>query len=276
VNTSSTPVVQPGRARVEVVNELSRSGVEGSLNKSSMADQAWTVGDQVIQGSVAVFVLMKISRASLAWGYGRFVFNYLDLPRIKGLQFAKHLGSGYEGGFGLRPSLDRQGLFLVFEGDQAAREFVQNSPLLAKYKRHCAEFFSVFLKPYAVKGTWSGFGFVPTQIEPPKDQPIATLTRASIRLSKANAFWRDAKPAHDAMAVARGCLLAAGVGEAPILRQATFTMWENVAAMHDYARTGAHMAAIKTSYGNQYFSESMFVRFLAEDPMGTYKGVRYG
>jgi hypothetical protein len=276
VNSSSTPVIEPGRAKVDVVNELSRSGVEGSLNKKSMADQAWIVGDQVTQGSVAVFVLAKLARSSLFWGYGRFAFNYLDLPRIAGLQFAKHLGSGYEGGFGLRPSLDRQGFFLVFESEQAARSFVQVSPLLEKYRRHCAELFTVFLKPYAVKGSWSGFGFTPTQIEPPKNQPIATLTRASIKISKANAFWRDAKPAHDAMADATGCLLAAGVGEAPFLRQATFTMWENVVAMNQYARTGAHMAAIKTSYGQQYFSESMFVRFIAQEPQGVYKGVSYG
>jgi hypothetical protein len=276
VNSSSTPVIQPDRAKVEVVNELSRSGVEGSLNKSSMAEQAWTVGDKVTQGSVAVFVLMKIARASLLWGYGRFAWNYLDIPRIEGLQFGKHLGSGYEGGFSLRPSVDRQGLFLVFETEQAAQSFVDTSEFLAKYRRHCAEFFTVYLRPYAVKGSWSGFGFAPTQVEPSKDQPMATLTRASIRFSKARSFWRNAKPAHDAMVNAPGCLLAAGVGEAPLLRQATFTMWQNVAAMHAYARTGAHMAAIKTSYGNQYFSESMFVRFIAQDPQGVYKGVRYG
>jgi hypothetical protein len=268
--------MQSDRAKVDAVNELSRSDVEGSLNKKSMEEQPWTVGDQVTSGSVAVFVLMKIARASLVWGYGRFAFNYLDLPRIPGVQFAKHLGSGHEGGFGLRPSLDRQGLFLMFDSEQAATAFVKTSPLLEKYRRHCAELFTVYLKPYAVKGKWSGFAFAPTQVEPPIDQPIATLTRASIRLAKANSFWRDAKPAHDAMANAQGCLLAAGVGEAPFLRQATFTMWENVAAMHNYARTGAHMAAIKKSYGNQYFSESMFVRFIAQDPRGVYKGVRFG
>ncbi len=276
MNSSSTPVLQPDRAKVNVVNELSRSGGEGYEPSLTMTNQVWTVGDQVKQGSVAVFVLMQVAPRHLLWGYGRFAFNYLDIPRIAGLQFAKHLGSGHEGGFGLRPSVDRQGLFLIFDTFSHAEQFVESSVFLSSYRKRCIELFTVYLNPYAIKGTWSGFHLSPTQLEPAADQPIATLTRASIRLRKAPAFWRDAKPAHDAIAHAQGCLLASGVGEAPFLRQATFTMWENLAAMNAYARAGAHMAAIKTSYGNHYFSESMFVRFTAQNPSGVYKGVRYG
>jgi hypothetical protein len=69
-----------------------------------------------------------------------------------------------------------------------------------------------------------------------------------------------------------GCLISAGVGEAPILRQATFTIWESQAAMDAYARSGAHLAAIKSAMQGQYFSESMFVRFQPFDATGTWKG----
>ena len=65
---------------------------------------------------------------------------------------------------------------------------------------------------------------------------------------------------------------SAGVGEAPILRQATFTIWESQAAMDSYARSGAHLAAIKAAMQGNYFSESMFVRFQPFDAEGTWKG----
>ena len=71
---------------------------------------------------------------------------------------------------------------------------------------------------------------------------------------------------------ADGCLLAVGLGEAPIFRQATFSLWESTDAMNRYARTGAHMEAIQAALQGQHFSESMFVRFRPITPTGVWKG----
>jgi spheroidene monooxygenase len=90
---------------------------------------------------------------------------------------------------------------------------------------------------------------------------VAALTRASIRPRHAAAFWRHAPPSEAALAQAAGCRLAVGLGEAPLLRQATFSLWDNAAAMDAYARSGAHQAAIRAAHGGGYFSESMFVRY---------------
>jgi spheroidene monooxygenase len=59
---------------------------------------------------------------------------------------------------------------------------------------------------------------------------------------------------------AEGCLVAMGLGEAPLLRQCTFSIWRNTEAMDAYARSGAHSKAIAATYRNGFFSESMFVR----------------
>ena len=90
---------------------------------------------------------------------------------------------------------------------------------------------------------------------------MAALTRASIRLRHAARFWRHAPATHDGIARAEGCRLAVGLGEAPLLRQATFSLWDNAQAMDAYARSGAHLAAIQGAYRQGWFSESMFVRF---------------
>ncbi len=236
---------------------------------------SWRTTQTPQSGEVAVVMLAQLKQRSLPWGYGRFALNHVTFRSMAGLTFAKMLGSGHEGGFGLRPSFDRQALFLVFENDRLAKEALQHH-LINQYRESSLEFFTVLLDPYACKGSWSGTQLTPTQPIPAAESPIAALTRASIRTSQLAAFWQDAKPAHADMDRAKGCLLAAGVGELPVVRQATFTLWENLEAMNQYARTGAHQTAIARSHQRDYFTESMFVRFCAREAQGNYKGRRYG
>lgn len=136
------------------------------------------------------------------------------------------------------------------------------------------------LAAYWAKGSWSGFS-IPTSNRteslplPGIDHRIATLTRASIRPHKAAAFWRDAHPAHQQIDSADGVELACGIGEAPIFRQATLTIWKNDEALQAYARQGAHAAAIRNFYAKDYSSESMFVRFRVLSLQGRYNGRSY-
>jgi spheroidene monooxygenase len=69
--------------------------------------------------------------------------------------------------------------------------------------------------------------------------------------------------------------LAVGLGEAPLLRQATFTIWDSVADMNAYARTGAHLQAIQSAAKHGYFSESMFARFVPLQVQGQWQGNSY-
>jgi heme-degrading monooxygenase HmoA len=65
------------------------------------------------------------------------------------------------------------------------------------------------------------------------------------------------------------------LGEAPFLRQATFSVWDDVAAMDAYARSGAHLDAIRAAQHKHYFSESLFARFVVLGMRGTWKGRTY-
>jgi heme-degrading monooxygenase HmoA len=69
--------------------------------------------------------------------------------------------------------------------------------------------------------------------------------------------------------------LAVGLGEAPFVRQATFTIWDSVADMNAYARSGAHLEAIQEAAQNDYFSESMFARFVPLQVQGQWHGKVY-
>jgi hypothetical protein len=194
---------------------------------------------------------------------------------------AKVLGSGREGGFGLAPSATRQGLFCVLDGQDRAAEFLAHSAIVDTYRRHAREFCSVLLRPTSSRGTWDGLSLtVATAVAPsdPPDatRPVAALTRASIKAARAWDFWRMAPAAQRSLDHAEGCRLSVGLGEAPLLRQATFSIWDSTAAMAAYARQGAHQAAIQASMRGQHFSESMFVRFDVIQIRGQWKGLHHG
>lgn len=247
----------------QVAGGTDRPSVEGAMPAIPQVDH------------VAVLLLLELAPGALAWGWSRVVMGALPLRRIPGLVFAKALGSGHRGGFGLRPGLRRQGLFALFDGERHADAFLADSPLLQAYRTHASELCVAKLRATASRGTWSGQGMAVTAA-PVATGPVAALTRASIRPHKALAFWRNSPPAEAALEQAQGCLLAMGLGEAPLLRQATFSVWESQAAMDAYARSGAHLAAIRAAYGQHHFSESMFVRFQLLQLSGCWKGRHHG
>lgn len=228
-----------------------------------------------VGGEVVVLALADIAPSSRLWGYMRFVLARFAMRRVPGLRFFKVLGSGHEGGFGLKPSASRQGLLAVFDHPAQAQAFLQ-SPVLGAYRERSNEFLTAVLQAYSSRGRWAAREFATPRGGPPADGPIAALTRASIRAGRAHRFWRHAPPSEVALQGVPGCRLAVGLGEAPLLRQCTFSLWDDEAAMNAYARSGAHLQAIRSSVEGGFFSESMFTRFVPMAVQGTWKGRAYG
>ena len=258
-------------------------------------------------GEVAVVVLAQMAPGARSWGWWRIVRGPGALRREPGLRFAKVLGSGHEGGFGLRPSASRLGLFLLFDGEASARGFIDRSAHLQAWRRHACECCVALLRTTSARGQWDGHVLEVAPPSPEGDSPerqspvshadavssgnrnyngngnaglapgaVAVLTRASIRPSRIFAFWRHAPPSEAALARSPGCRLAVGRGEAPLLRQATFSVWDSVADMQAYARGAAHGEAARAAYSGSCFSESLFARFVPLALQGQWKGRAYG
>ncbi len=222
-------------------------------------------------GPVVLVALIDFEQAGRLWGWSRIVMRERALSGIPGLRFAKVLGSGHEGGFGLRPSASVQGLFCVFETDAHADHFQGVGGGLEPWRQRAREWCTVRLRAYSSRGSWSASPLA-TSAAAPTSGPVASLTRASIRPDRAAAFWRMQPAAERSLERARGVRLAVGLGEAPLLRQATFSIWNDVASMDAYARSGAHQEAIVAAARGKFFSESMFVRFTLCEVQGTWKG----
>jgi hypothetical protein len=237
------------------------------------SDAAGANGD--VARDVVVMAAFDIDPAWRLWGWSRLVRGQSGLRGAAGLRFAKVLGSGVEGGFGLKPSASILGLFCVFQDAASADAFTANDGLMRRWQDRSRESFCVKMQVYSCRGSWAGNRLAVTAT-PPQAGPVVSLTRASIKPSRAAAFWRMQPPAERSLERATGCRLAIGVGEAPLLRQATFTVWDDVAAMDRYARSGAHQEAIVAAARGGFFSESMFVRFAPYEIHGQWKGSSIG
>lgn len=225
--------------------------------------------------TVALLLFARFPARAVPWGLSRLVLGARALGEVPGLRFARVLGSGRDGGFGLAPGFDHQGLICFFDREDSARAFASDAPVIRAYRDHARESLCALLRASSCRGSWGGAALAVTA-PPQADVPMAALTRASIRLRHAARFWRHAPATHDGIARAEGCRLAVGLGEAPLLRQATFSLWDNAQAMDAYARSGAHLAAIQGAYRQGWFSESMFVRFAPIEIVGEWHGKRYG
>ena len=229
---------------------------------------------------VVVVLLVDYLRAQQAWGWMRLVQGAAALKDTPGLVFSKVMGSGHEGGFVLRPSATHQGLICIFKDADHADRFMQG-PVVKSYSDRAKSIYVCSLAVTSSRGQWDGRSWEMTSrhsLGSYEDRDtsglgMAALTRASIRPAKAVAFWRYAPAAQKDLQQAPGCQLAMGLGEAPLVRQCTFSLWKNTESMLNYAHTGAHEQAIQAAYKNEFFSESMFVRMRVLNSFGQWAGV---
>lgn len=208
------------------------------------------------------------------WGLTQMGTSPRLLQKLPGLRFFQLLGSGAANGFGFLPNLDRYGLLAVWETEAAATAFFEEHPLWASYEQRSRETWRAALVPLRSHGLWDGsnpFDYEEVSAEGPG--PVAVLTRASIRLRRAPRFWRYVEPTSRAVVGADGLRLAIGLGELPLVRQATFSVWDSVAAMQHYAyRDTQHREVIQLTRREGWYSEELFARFRVLSSQGTVDG----
>jgi hypothetical protein len=233
---------------------------------------------------VVVVVLVDFLRKHQGWGWLRLVAGATPYKDVPGLTMVKVMGSGHGGGFSLRPSATHQGPICTFSHLDLAQKFLE-SPAVQAYRERARECWTGVLTVQSARGHWDKQIWQASSSEAMGDQgqaqasmpaqpagPFAVLTRASIIPTKAMAFWRYAPAAQADLDKSPGCLLAMGLGEAPLVRQCTFSLWQDTAAMLNYARQGAHQVASAAAYKHQFFSESLFVRMQVLQMAGVWQG----
>ncbi|MGB9377186.1 MAG: monooxygenase [Mycobacteriales bacterium] len=184
------------------------------------------------------------------------------LRRAAGLRFAKLLGTGDGRTFTVRDSdLTRWALLSTWTGPTAADGF-ERSAVARHWRRIAVERWRCDLVPLSSRGQWSRrepFGS-PTTAR--WAGPVAALTRARLVPSRAMTFWRAVPPVSADLRGRPGLRTAIGIGEAPIGVQGTFSVWDDAAALRDFAYDRpAHAAAIRQTAEKRWYGEELFARF---------------
>ena len=185
------------------------------------------------------------------------------LRGVPGLRFAKLMGSGRGIGFTLAPDWERYALLAVWEDEEDARRFIDSSPLMRRYRKGARSVSVTILRTLAAHGAWNGTNpFLPSSTARWHEGPIGVLTRATIRTSRLRAFWGEVAPVSRELAEAHGLLFSIGIGEAPLVRQATFSIWSDAEAIKAFAYRGAeHRTVIGRTRNEGWYAEELFARF---------------
>jgi hypothetical protein len=195
------------------------------------------------------------------------------LRRTGGLLFWRLLGTGRGRAMSLGADLRRWALFAVWRGEHDLEEFLAASPIAARWRTEAAECWQVRLAPTSSHGSWSGcdpFGSLRAR---DGDGPVAVLTRASIRVRRLVRFYRSVPPVDDLLRRQDGCLASVGMGEWPLARQATFSLWRDREAVRAFAYRGeAHRQVIERVRAHDWYAEELFARFTPYASDGTWDG----
>jgi len=223
---------------------------------------------------LTTLTLFGIKEGHLRWGLAQMGTSGPKLAKVPGLLFYKLLGSGHDRGFSIKPNFYRYGLISTWESEEAADDFFQNSDLMKEYDQHTFERWTCYMHPLQCHGKWDKQEpFSPAATINYSSGPIAVLTRASINLKALPNFWRFVPQSSKALDEADGLICSIGLGELPLVRQATFSMWDSAEAMKNYAyRNPKHQEVIKRTRSENWYSEELFARFIVTKTEGTWNG----
>jgi len=219
--------------------------------------------------------LFRYPSSQILWALSQMQRAHPALRQAPGLKFYKLMGSGGNGGFGLWPNWHVFALLGVWDSLDAFRAFQTENSFALDAGARVTEQFTTFLSPLKTHGFWNGenpFALLPEQ-PIPNDVPIAVLTRARIRLTRLREFLRHVPGASASLGSQKDLLLSIGVGEVPLIYQATFSVWRNLEAVKQYAyQNPAHGEVVRKTRDRNWYSEEMFTRFRVEGLEGNWGG----
>jgi len=221
----------------------------------------------MINSDVTVIYFWKIKPSKVGFALLRMALDRGELRRIKGVHFAKMLGTGKGETFTPRDAdANRWGALIVIDG--ANLEMLDNSKLINSWRANSISEVRYLLDPISSHGLWAKvnpFAYASTQT----DGEVIAITRARIKWFQNFRFWRAVPQVTQSLHSSPGLLNTIGIGEAPIGLQGTFSHWKTGADLRNFAYKGAaHQVVIAATERHQWYAEELFARFAVRDIRG--------
>lgn len=235
--------------------------------------------------------------ASRLWVLAQMALARLPGVRPPRAEFWKLCGTGTGEGFTPRPNWQVWGIVAVWPDEATARQAVTAAPVYRRWRARAAEMWTILLCPVSARGKWSGrnplrpVGDADAPANAPFERdadraadgaadrgnrnggPLAALTRASLRPSRALRFWARVPDISAMIGSDPSVMFKIGLGEMPLLHQITFSIWPDAAAMARFARGNtAHGRAIQAVRSEDWFTEELYARFRIAGTLGSWGG----
>jgi hypothetical protein len=206
------------------------------------------------------------------WGMQQMQMAKSPISIAPGLQFFKLLGSG--DGFSLKPDFSTYGLLCVWNNRQVAKKFFNESAIFEKFKKNSVEHWTVYMHPVLSHGYWSGVAPFQTNKNPiTPNELLAVITRATLDPKHIWRFWQYVPRVGAAVHTHEGLIFTKGIGELPIVQQATFSLWRSKKDMVDFAyKNPYHTEVIKKTRELGWYTEELFAQFSPFYTEGTWNG----
>lgn len=218
---------------------------------------------------ITVIYFWKITRVNITFALFRMAIDRTLLRRTNGVTFAKMLGCGK--GETFTPSdadPSRWGCLVVIPENQLVA--LDSSSTIRAWRKSCVSEFRVVLDPIAATGMWSKRKPFEPSASAAFDGQVVAITRARIKASQTMRFFKSVPPVTASLHSSPGLISTIGIGEAPIGLQGTFSLWESMQAIKDFAYKGAaHRQAIAQTTEFDWYAEELFARFAVREIRGT-------
>ena len=197
----------------------------------------------------------------------------IPLALNKKCSFWKLLGSGKNGTFDKQADLKQWALLAVWNSQSDFEAFKESSFISSWWKAFATETYTILCEPIMSRGLWDGQEPFGKPDDSEYTGPIAVLTRATIRFSRLKNFWANVDQVARLMVNSKGYITSFGIGEAPLYRQATFSLWNSLEDVKAFAyQSPEHMEVIKKTREENWYSEELFARFKPISSFGTLNG----
>lgn len=195
----------------------------------------------------------------------------LRLSRVPGLRFWRLLGTGAADDTAPSADLRRAGLFAVWSDESALDRFLAEHPVARRWE-HAAENWHVRLLGAGGHGSWRGAPVLDLIEHGSADGPIAIITRANVNRSATRAFSSVGRAVSDEVRRAEGLLSVVGIGEAPIGRLGTFSLWRSLEHVRRFAGMPEHAEVVRRARDEGWYGEELFARFEPIASSGSWSG----
>lgn len=194
------------------------------------------------------------------------------LERVGGLRFWRLLGTGAGADTSTGADLSRTAVFAVWEHEQDLDAFLA-AHRIARRWQGSAESWHVRLRGLGGHGTWRGVDPLAGLAPGSADGAVAIVTRADVKRSAWKAFSAAGHAVNDELHRSPGLIDVVGVGEAPVGRLATFSLWESLDAARTFAYSMPdHAEVVRRTRDEDWYGEEMFARFEPYGSSGTWDG----